>query len=343
MIGIDIGSYAVKAVEIVKTDDTLSLIDFRIKERRSNEAVTEALKELVVTKGFSSKEAYISVSGPIVLVRLVEMPQMRNEELKSAVRLEAEKDIPFNIDDAVLDYRLIEAAVQGRSSAQRTDGRQLKNTRVLFAAGKKDFIKSYIEKVQHFGFSVKGVDIDGVALSNAFLNTNLSKTDKGPERTLALLNIGNVFTNLSILSEGIPFVVRDITGAGKDVTDELIKGMGVSREEACQIKHDPPADKQEAIFNNIRPVLDKLLRETRLSLGYFENQFGRNVEALYMSGGSSHLVGLKEFLSETLEIPVTLWDPFDAMKVSDHIAMESLNRARQALAVAVGLAIRGSV
>lgn len=329
MIGLDIGTYMIKAVELQKKDG-LTLSAFKVQERFSEEKepLSAALKKFLKEANFSGKDINISVSGHQVVVRFVDLPRMSEEELKNAIRFEAEKYIPFSVDEAILDYQVV------------VNNPQSKNMSVLFGAVKNDFVKHYIDAVMQSGFTVKSVDVDGIALSNAFLNFDALNKDANKDKAVALLNIGDTFLNMSITWQGTPYVVRDITGAGSDLAEDIAKRLGVTKQEAYEIKRNPPSDKKEVLSDAIRSTLTKLVKETSLSFGYFENQFAKDVEKVYISGGSAGLFGLKEFLSESFDIQIEEWDSLSQMKIGANISSDSLNDIRQSLAVSVGLAIR---
>ena len=332
MIGLDIGAYSIKGIEVQKKDKVNALVNFKVQGRSGEgdekDSLAAAIKKFFREANFSGKDVNISVSGHLVIVRFVELPRMSEDELKNAVRFEVEKYIPFSIDEAILDYQ---ATVTNPQS---------KNVAIIFAAVKNNFVKHHIDTVQQAGFTVKGVDVDGIALTNAFLSAYPAQKEENKDKAVALLNVGDGFLNVSIAWQGIPYVVRDIKGAGGELTEEISKTLGVGKEEAYQLKHNPPSDKKDAITNAIKPALSKMTKEISLSFGYFENQFAKEVEKIYLSGGSSGLFGLKEFLSESFDVQVEDWDPLNSIKLNENISTESLKEAKASLGVAVGLAIR---
>jgi len=332
MIGLDIGTYSIKGVELQKKDKVNTLVNIKTQERsgegEEKDSLSATVKKFFREANFAGKDVNISVSGHLVIVRFAELPRMSEDELKNAVRFEVEKYIPFSVDEAILDYQ------------PAVNNPQSKNVAVIFAAVKNNFVKHYIDTVQQAGFTVKGVDVDGVALTNAFLSAYPAQKEENKDKAVALLNVGDTFLNVSIAWQGIPYVVRDIKGAGGEVTDEIAKSLGVSKEEAYQIKHNPPTDKKEALTNTIRSVLSRLTKEINLSFGYFENQFAKEVEKVYLSGGSSDLLGLKEFLSESFDVQVENWDPFNSIKAGEGVSPETLKELKPSLGVALGLAVR---
>lgn len=287
MIGLDIGDLSVKAVELNKTGNLFTLTNFRIQERQKGGPLAEALRNIFEKKGFDSKKIGISLSGPMVVARLAELPLMSEEELKGAVRFEAERYIPFAIDEAVLDYQVI---------SKNADTK--KNT-ILLAAAKADLVKGYVAAASQNGLAVKVADIDGIALTNAFLN---AMPDEGRGAAACLLNCADTYLNMSVVYQSVPFVLRDI--------------------------------------NSLDGDLDKLAKEVNLSLGYFENQFAKGVDKIYLSGSSSILSGLKETLAESLDAKVELWDPLSHIKIGEKVSTQSLEAAKKSLAVAIGIALR---
>jgi len=324
MIGLDIGTYSIKAVELQKKDDSTTLVNFHVQARAQKEGLSGALERFFQEGNFTSKDIAIAFSGHAVVARLVEMPMMKDEELKNAIRFEVEKNIPFKIDEALLDYQVISSTLEAKKS------------KILFAAVKEALVRDYIETIHELGFQIKCVDVDAIALTNAFLNANTENAEK----SFILINAGNSYSNISIVSSGIPFLVRDISGSGREAAEAIAKGMGLSIEEAYKIKHNCPADKQDALLDMVRPTMDKLARELRLSVGYFENQYARGIEAIYVSGGSSRLHGLSDFLSEFLGIKVENWDPFKTITIGENVTESSLKEANSQLAVCAGLAAR---
>ncbi len=327
MIGLDIGTYSIKVVELNKKGDLFSLAGFKVAQRLQGETLPAALKKVLEGANFSSADLNVSLPGNIVSTRVVEMPEMGAEELKNAVKFEVERFIPFGIEGAVIDYQVI-----SKNQAAK------KNT-VLFAAAREDFVKNYVEVISQIGFRVKSVDVNTVALTNAFLNARPSE-EKDGAGAFAFLNIGDSASNMSIVYEGAPLVLRDIGIAGREVSEAIAKSLDVDIKEAYQIKHNPPPDKKESVIEAIRVVLNKLSKEVRLSIGYFENQYSKGVSSIYLSGGSARLLGLREFLAESLDIQVESWNPFSSIATGEGVSVKALNDAKEELAIALGLALK---
>jgi type IV pilus assembly protein PilM len=327
MIGLDIGTYSIKAVELKKKDNLLALTGFKMAERLQGEPLPASLKKVLEGAGFGSEELNICLPGNIASVRVIEMPEMSSEELKKAVRFEVERFIPFSIEGAIIDYQIIAKNPTAK-----------KNT-VLFAAAREDFVKNFVDVISQIGFKVKSVDVSAVALTNAFLNTRPSG-EKDEESAFLVLHVGDSASNISIIHKGVPMVLRDIAIAGREVSEAITKSLDIDIKEAYQVKHNPPDDKKDSVGEAIKVVLNKLSKELRLSIGYFENQYSKGVSSIYLSGGSARLLGLKESLAESLDCRVEPWNPFGSIAAGESVSVKSLDDAKDQLAVAVGLAIK---
>jgi len=328
MIGLDIGSYSIKAVELQGNDSALTLKGFKIKDRVPQEPLQDTVRKLFEEGQFGSKALAISVSGHLVLTRMLELPEMKDEELKNAIKFEIERFIPFSIEDAVLDYQII------------LRNQKAKKVTILLAVAKKSFIINYLDMISQLGFTVSAIDVDGLALTNAFLNAYPEKKDVTYDKAFGILHIGDANLNVSVVYQGIPYVLRDIGCSGAELSEVISKSLGISQEEAYKLKCNIPDQRREELFDIMRPTLSRFARDIRLSIGYFENQFSKGVELVYLSGGSSKIVGLSEYLTECLDIPIESWDPFSPIAIGDNISVKSLEEAKRELAVAVGLAIK---
>lgn len=326
-IGLDIGNSSIKMVEIASSGENLSLVCLGMKKASGSvrEPLVEAIRSLSSEIKITAKEAAISISGPAVIVRFVSMPKMRDDELKGAIRFEAEKHIPFPINDCIVDHQVL-----------RKNDKEGK-LEILLVAAKKDFVMNKISIVEDSGFSVSAVDVDTFAVANAFL--------KGPSRapagkTTALVNIGANFTNVGIVRDGVLYFARDIAIGGDDFNKAISKALGVDAKGAEDVKMSPKERLQD-ITACTKGIVNNLLDETRLSLNYYENQCERGVDEICVSGGSSGMPGIEALFQEAFESKPIFWDPLNCLDRSgggfDAALME---KAKGSFAVAVGLALR---
>jgi type IV pilus assembly protein PilM len=327
-VGLDIGTRMVKALELSMEGDVQRLTKLHSTEIAfplARDNTTAALKSLLENLRPSVKDVNISLSAPSAIVRFINMPKMTETDLKNSLRFEAEKYIPFNIKEVVTDATILAAT-----------GEDKKQMRVLFAAVKRKAVDTQITALKNFGLAPSIIDIDSFACFNAFCNS--SGTIEA-SRNIALLNIGYTQTNL-VISEGEnPFFTRDIQIGTRDMAKVISEKLGAKEEESDRLLFDPK-EKEANVRELSKSVLNNLLDELRLSFGYYENQHGRAINEIYISGGASRLGGIAKYFEESFDIKTALWNPFSKFEISQGIDVKWLEPVRGQFAVAAGLAIR---
>lgn len=324
--GLDIGAQSLKIVEISSGEGKPLVTGFGHRDIISSarEDIAGEVRGLVAASKVVSKEVNISVSGPSVIIRFLSMPRMSREEMAGAIRFEAEKHIPFNINECVTDFQVL----RDYPKENKTD--------VLLAAVKKDHVDARVKMVRDAGLSVGLVDVDGFAIANAFMKNYLPNA--GQEKTALLLDIGASLTHLAILKGNLLCLVRDVSIGNKDFNAAITKAFNLDHKNDDEIKRILKDKPQEAVVP-MRGVLNNLSDEIRLSCSYYENQCGKAIDEIYVSGGGSGILGLPEFFHESFGLKPTYLNPFQAMDTVNVDAGE-LQKFQSQFAVAVGLAFR---
>lgn len=290
-IGLDIGTSSVKALMLTPQKQGGSELTFFAVEpidgERTKEKAVQAIKRAVGASGVKTQKVVISVSGQAVVVRQVLFPKMSNEELKSAIQYEAEKHIPFNINEVYLDAQIID---------EKAEDSKMK---VIIVAAKKELVDEHLVYIKEAGFEVDAIDSDSIAVANAFIFSN---PGLGKEKTAALINIGASMTNICILKNEILNFVRDIPIEAKN--------------------------------------LENLETQIRLSFDYYENQFGKGIDGIYISGGGSKEQGIAERLTQAFGIETLIWDPTKNLTISAKVNNQALKEVSSQMAVCIGLALR---
>lgn len=322
-IGLDIGTHTIKIAKLKFAKDAIELGGFELESTQVNPADT--LKNLAKSQGIETVN--IGVSGPQSVIRYITFPRMNEDELRQSLRFEAQKHIPFSISEINLDGYILKEDLP--------DNKML----VLLAAVKKELINQRLKSIEDAGIKVNIVDIDSLALINAF-NFNYSQDDFLKQKAIALLNIGASLTNLNILENGIPSLSRDMHLAGNNFTQKLVDAFGMDFKSAEDLKNNPDSERANKVKQAIESVLTNLAGEIRISFDYFESQSTTSVAKIFLSGGSCKSLGLKEMLANSLGIEVEYWDPLKLINVSSKIDPEKAKAYSGQLAVALGLALR---
>jgi len=324
-VGLNIGSSSVRVARLVDKDWVKELVSFGIepiKKDHERADLIEAVKKVMQDAGITAKRVNTSISGQSVIVRYIELPKMTKEELAGAIRFEAEKYIPFKIADVILDHQVLDEPRAGKM-------------KVLLVAAKAELIQDHIKVIEGAGLTPALIDYDSFTIINSFQMNNPDATNQ----TVALLNIGSRLTNISILNEGVSYFTRDVKIAGDDITKAIVERLSLEYHAAEELKHNP-GQRETEISETIRPVLENFLSEIRLSFDYYESQFEKGIDKVYLSGGSARLRGLTEFLKEGLRLEIEVWDPTRSLEVGTDADRTRLAEVAPSLAVCIGLALR---
>jgi len=336
LIGLDIGSSSVKAVELKKSRSGYELVSYGLEPLAQDTVVDGAIMdapsvaEKIVSifehQKIKTKDVATSVSGHSVIVKRVSMPLMTEEELYDRIQEEASQHIPFDIADVNLSHQLLEA------TESQLD--------VLLVAVKKDKILNHTNVLAQAGKSSVIVDIDAFALQNCY-EVNY---EPDPSQAIALLNIGASVMNIAIVRGEIPLFTRDVSVGGNQYTDALQKELDLSFEDAENLKtggtHAGVSEEQRAAI--LRSVSDILVLEIQKTFDFFRaTASGENIRKIMVSGGTARVAGLMDLLKDEFAMPVEELYPFRKITINPSRHDEAqLHEIAPRLVVATGLALR---
>jgi type IV pilus assembly protein PilM len=339
VVGLDIGSSAIKLVELKeKKGGTYQLLKMGV-ERLSPEAivdgsimdssmVVETISRLNSEKGVKNSNYATSLSGHSVIIKKISLPAMSPDELAESIQWEAEQYIPFDINDVNLDY------------VPLTTGGTGENIEVILVAVKKEKINDYTSVISQTSKNAVLVDVDAFALQNCY-EMNYAVNEN---RVLALVNIGASVTNVNVLSGTNSLFWRDITFGGNQYTDAIQRELSLSFEQAEELKRGKTVG--DHTIQQVIPILNSVSEdfagELRKTLDFFTATSGaERVDEIVLAGGGSGVLNLDATLRDKFSIPVSIMDPFRNVTVDEgEFNPEELAEIAPSMAIAVGLAIR---
>ena len=340
VVGLDIGSSAVKAVELKAAGNSYrvaafgsqpvppdSIVDGAIIDAG---AVADAIRRLFEgNKAFKAKDVCASLSGNAVIVKKITLPVMTQAELDESIYWEAEQYIPFDVQDVNLDYQILDPGTGPESRG---------SMEVLLVAAKKDKIGDYTGVIAQAGRNAVVVDVDAFALQNAY-ETNYGLE---PGQVVVLLNAGASAINVNIIHGDQSVFTRDVSIGGNAYTEALQKDLDLPYEAAEQLKKGIPVD--GATFEEARHVLraitDNVLLEVQKTFDFFKaTASSDHIDKIVVSGGASRVEGFYEMLAERFGTPVEEFDPFKTITWDQKLEAD-VTEAASTGAVAVGLALR---
>ena len=338
-IGLDIGSSAVKAVEL-KVSRSGYLLTWVASEPIPPDAivdgsiidgasVADAIARLFKAGRIKTKDVVASLSGSAVIVKKITLPLMTDSELSESIYWEAEQYIPFDIQDVALDHQVVEGDPE--SAARGTMD-------VLLVAAKKEKIADYTGVIAQAGRHAIVVDVDAFALQNAYeVNYGVE-----PGQVVVLMNAGASAININILNGDQSVFTRDISIGGNDYTEALQKELSLPFENADMLKRGVPIE--GLTFDEAMPaiaaVTDNVLLEVQKTFDFFKATAASDrIDRIVLSGGTGQIEGFAETMAERFGTDIEIFNPFrqlqlDEKKTGDVAALASTT------AVAVGLALR---
>lgn len=322
-IGIDIGNSSIKLVELLplRKEKKFKLLNF-VSQPISGKNKGEVLTEIAAKLKLKNKFVNVAMGGESVIVRLITIPKMSKEELRSSLRFEAEKFIPFDIKDVEMQTHVLE------------DNLKDNKMKVLLAAVKNKDIEALVNVIIGAGLNPRVIDVESFALYNAY-EVNHSNL----KETCLLLNVGEKFSNINVIEEGGMSFSRDVLIGGNDFTQQIMKAFALEYKEAEKLKIEPK-DKSAEVLRILDAGFLNLKDEIVSSIDYFESQSQKKVNKIYLSGGSAALTRLIEFLKENFEIEVEIWDVTAVMEKDASVDLNKLNKVKSQLVIAAGLALR---
>jgi type IV pilus assembly protein PilM len=329
LVGLDIGASSVKAVELTNYGDRLYITGIGRKRIENPEYVSDTIRQTLDEAGIKARRVSSSVSGRSVIFRPITMMSMSNEELQQAIRYEADKYIPFDVNEVVLDCQALKDDTE-------TPTGQMK---VLLVAAKQTLVDDHIALIESAELIPHFIDVDVFALSNAFELRNLLMGVQDDE-VRALVDVGAMRTNINIMRGNWSLFQREMYIAGDHITEALARRFGEDPADVEKMKVDP-GGALESMQEAFLPVLEEIGSEVRLSFDFFESQHEMEVREVYVSGGTVQFPGIDIMLSQILNIEARLWDPTEGLELMGAgINPAGFIGANSEMAVAIGLASR---
>ena len=334
-IGLDIGSTAIKLVQLRTGRAGLSLENFGVAPVpvgaivggmvQQPALVVAALRELTARISLRGTDVALAVSGNGVIIKRISVPQLEPDAFARQIEWEARQLVaPPSRDDLLIDHtRLRQNPMTGE-------------VEVLLVAAKKDAVQQYLRVVGEAGLRPVVVDATAFALQNCV------EAGQGfaSSETFAGVNVGAAASTISIIAEGMPAQGRDI-GSGGNLYSEALRGLGLAAEDIERCKRGGELPGLE-IEPRMVQVSEAIAAEIQRSLDFFRAAVAEEpLSRIVLSGGSAAVASLRRALAERSRLPVSLIDPFARVRVdSRRVDLAALRTNAPAAAVAFGLALR---
>jgi len=322
VIGIDIGTSSIKAVELGHSAGGFEVRHWAIEPLVGNDAKS-ALKKIGERLHFDQQHLVSSVFGKGTLIRYVDLPRMPLEDLRKSYIYDLDKYFPFDPKSIYTDCSILDP-----------DGKD-KKMLVLMAAVKKEIVDERLKLFKDAGLELNGVTINSIATANAFNRLGPQAIASGKAK--AVLDIGGSASCLMIFKDSSPRFARDIFVGSHELTKKISNALGVDAVQAEALKLQP-GDKLAQIIEACDMPINNLITEIRLSMDYFMTEKNIQVDELFLSGGGSLLKGIEGVFEKNLGLPVKIWNPLMNVRLNGAASADIQNYSAQ-FGVALGLGL----
>ena len=340
MVGIDIGSHAVKAVLLSQGNEGYILEDYAIepmvrgavvdREIQDIEAVGSVIAKIRQNISMKAKDAAAAVSGQTVITKTIYMDvALTEEELASQIEIEADSLIPFPLDEVSLDFETLDINESDPSKVN-----------VLLSAARTESIEARVAALEAGDFTTKVIDVESYAVSRSHDLCLSQLPDDAADKTVAIVDIGATMTLLSVTKAGKHIYSRDQIFGGEQYTRSIVSYYNKTFEEAeeAKVANDLPPN---YTFEVLAPFHTILMQQIRRAIQMFLTSSGASkVDYLLISGGTAAIEGIEKLLTDELGVHTVIANPFNDMAVNESINAEALAKIAPQLTVATGLALR---
>ena len=338
LVGLDIGSRAVKVAEISDTKNGRKLKRFGMADIPPGaitdgaisdpDTVAQIIRQLFKTANVKETNVAVSIGGYSVIVKKINVQTMPEAQLQETIHFEAEQYIPFDISDVNLDFQIL-------GEVENNAGQMS----VFLVAAKKEMVNDYVNLVTLAGLNPCVVDVEAFALQNIYeANYDIQGEN------VALIDIGASKTSLNILKDNSSVFMRDVALGCIQINQKIMSLLDCTYDQAELIKLGEenkklPADERRQI---ISAVVTDWCTEIRRALDFFYTNYADDqIKRIILSGGGANIAEFRKLLASEASAPVETLNPFNGFNVDEKsFEPEYIRQIGPQAAIAMGLALR---
>lgn len=356
-IGIDIGVTSVKIVELQNIKGKPTLINYGYSDEVSDfnnqslefnvDKIAAIIKKLRAKTGIKEINAVAAMPSFSVFSSVLNLHNIKKEDIDSAVQWEAKKVVPLNLEEMILDWKIIDEQGGGvitenantnneysSEQVKKIEDKNKKNIKILLTGAPKMLVKKYIDIFKQTELRLVSLETETFSLIRSLV---------GPDPSvIAIVDLGAVNTDIAIVENGLPMFVRSLDAGGIMVTKAISDSLNVNFKRSEQFKFDLGAANGHAdtsLPKIIEDAIANIINEIKYSLNLFQQENNKKIEKIILSGGGAHLANISDYLSKTMDMNVIIGNPWSRVAYPLDLKMV-LDEIGPQMAVAVGLALR---
>ena len=348
MVGIDIGTAGIKVVELSRWGQGKTLENygeiksaslykepFRNAEKGgyllSNYFVSRAIRAVLDEAKIKTKAVIFSIPDFSTFCTSFDLPPMNANEVREAVYYNAAQYIPLPVTETTLDWRLIKG----------TPGVKQSSLEIFLVAIPNHVVEDYQKVAQQAGLELYAVEAEALGLVRSLSSSMVSTGSYSDKNCVCLIDIGVQSTTINIVDRKSLKKSYSFDFAGSQLTYSIASSLGLGHAEAEELKNkEGLTSSKEEISKVLYLLIDPLITEVKKVLSDFYTQGGKDVDAIYLTGGTSGLPGLKEYFAEVLKKRVEIPNCFSEL-LYPPVLEKTLEKMAPSFSVATGVALGG--
>lgn len=331
--GLDIGSTALRLVQLKKTADNPALVTYgsvvlppdlvNSDSNINQDTLAAAIKKLVKDLGVSTNNVVVGLPAASLFSSVITTPKLVGAELAKGIRLQADQYIPMSLDQAKLDWAVV--------GAGKTDTEQ----EVLLVAASNVVAEKYSSIIEKAGLELVVLEANATAETRSLVREN--------NLAVMVLDMGDLSSDLVIVKNGNPFLIRSIAVGGRTLIKAVAQNLNLDETQAQQFTYrfGLTSTKLEGeVLKALKPSMDNLVAEVDKSRKFFLSRYPDvKLEKVVITGGTTQLPELPTYLANATGLPVELGNAWVGVSYPATLQDKLLGVSNQ-YAVATGLARR---
>ena len=307
-------------------------------ELRDPDSLAVALKAFFAENKLPRKNVRLGIASNRIGVRTFEIGGIDDpKQLENAIHFRAQETLPIPLDEAVLDYQILEERVDDEGNSTK---------RVLLVVAYRELVDRYVSACKKAGITLAGIDLEAFALLRA-LSAPRPDGEKS-DSALVAVAVGHDRSTFAVSDGRVCEFTRVLDWGGASLNVAIARALDLAPSEAESIKRAVSLASNEVpqgltpeqyalAVDAVRKQVQTFARELVSSLQFYQNQPGSlGIGEIVITGGTAGLVGLAEELQRLIGVHVRVGDPLARLKIGKKLPLED---STGSLAVAIGLGI----
>lgn len=351
-MGVDIGTSAVKIVELTKEKERAKLLTYgeagtyyaiekltdigsmKNQQQISDTSIVELIKDLKASVKTKSAAAVFSLPLASSFSTVMEFPKMKMEEIEKAIEYEARQYVPIPISEVSLKWNILSETKKEQQPASDKSAKDEEKIEVLLVAVPKEVIFRYESIAKSAGIEILDMELESYSSARAVIGND--------KMTTVLIDIGARSSDISIIDESVVKFNHNLDIGGADITRVISQSLSIPLIRAEELKKEfglSAGGGEKEISNLMSSVVDLIITEAQRMTDVFTRKKNKKIERIIMVGGGASLPGIGDYFATRLGAPVSLGNPFSKIIYPPELE-PIIKRIGPSYCVATGLALR---